>query len=624
MGERSVSRVAHEQALDAALADMAPRRRRRRAGGPLEWLIVLVAAAALAAAAATLALLLAEREFARRIYPNVSVRGVAVGGLTPDEARAAISRHYGEFLYAPVEIQYGDRTWRPSADELGVRLELDEALAAAFAIGRGDTRASNVRTAAAIWQQGADLPLRLVIDQAAAQRYLLRVAAEVEAPPESAALRLDGPQIVVSPERWGTQALLDPTLQDLTAAVQSLARQPVPLRTRELEPRLRDAEVAPIADQLRLILGGPLVLEGATGGCARGCRWEIRPDQIAPWVRLRPATGADGEPTYTVSVDQDGIRAALLPVAAAVRQEGTLPRVAWNGGSLRIVEPGADGQGLDADEALAQVNVALAGGPRQIALPMEPIPPPVTERNLAALGITDQVGVGVSSFANSEQYRITNIGAGTRRMHGVLIPPGGSFSFNEHLGVVDAANGFVEGYAIVDNRTQKEWGGGLCQVSTTVFRAAFFAGLPIRERHEHAFRIGWYEELGEPPGLDAAIFTPYNDMRFTNDTGAWLLLEGYVDLERQRLTMALYGTPTGRVVSYDHRVLERTPAPSEPVYVDDPAQPRGYTRKSDTARGGIKVEVVRTVTRGGQVIAQDTFPTEFKAWPNIYVRGTGR
>ncbi len=620
MRKQLLSTSADERALDEALAPPPP----AWLGRVSEWLLVLCTLVVLALLSGTVGLLLAEREMARRIYPNISVRGVPVGGMTLAEARRAVERHYGAFLYNPVELRFGEHSWRPSAEELGLQLALDEALAEAFAHARGETRLKNLRHALAIWEQGVDLPLRLRVDQHAMQRYLLDVAAAVEQPPEDAAVALAGATVVVTPERWGTQVLVDETLQDITAAVQGMARAPVALRTRALEPRLRDAQVAPVADELRLMLNGPIELEGASGPCAAGCRWSISPERLAGWISVRRVSGADGRPTYSVSVDQAGLRAALLPVAAAVRQEGTLPSVAWNGGDLRIVRPGTPGLGLDADETLAALNGALAGGPRRISLPLEPIPPPVTERNLASLGISEQVGLGVSSFARSEQYRITNIRAGARRMNGVLIPPGATFSFNTQLGEVNAANGFVEGLAIVDNRTQKEWGGGLCQVSTTVFRAAFFGGLPISERHEHAFRIGWYEELGEPPGLDAAIFTPYNDLRFVNDSGGWLLMESYVDLERQRLTVALYGPSTGRSVSYEHRVLERTPAPTTPVYVNDPSQPRGYLRKSDTARGGIKVVVTRTVTRGGQVLSRDSFLTVFKPWPNIYVRGTGR
>lgn len=619
-----MSSTTHERALQEALADLQPRPR-RRVRGLLEWVVVLLALAALVALVGALAVILIERELGRRIYPNISVRGVEVGGLTIEQARRAIEQAYSEFLYSPVEIHYADKVWRPSAEELGVSLLADQALAEAFALGREDTRANNFRRAAAVWQQGFDLPLGVAVDQTAMQRYLLSIAAEVERPPADADLRLEGARVVVSPEVWGTQALVDETLADITAAVQTLARQPVALRTRALEPRLRDADVAPIADELRLMLSAPVTMVGDARACPTGCEWQLTPEQIARWLTVRRMPpGADGPP-FVVSLDPAGLRAALLPIATALREEGTLPQVAWNGGDLRITVPGEPGRGLDLDQAMAVASAAIysEGEYRSFTLPMVALPPPVHEGNLASLGITAQVGVGVSSFAQSEQYRITNIGAGARRMSGVLIPPDSVFSFNTQLGPVNAANGFVEGLAIVDNRTQKEWGGGLCQVSTTVFRAAFFAGLPIVERHEHTYRIGWYEELGEPPGLDAAIFTPYNDMRFVNDTGGWLLMESYVDYQRQRLTVVLYGSPTGREVTYDYRVLERTPAPTRPVYVDDPKFPRGYLRRTDTARGGIKVEVYRTITRGGQVIAQDTFPTEFKPWPDIYVRGTG-
>jgi vancomycin resistance protein YoaR len=267
--------------------------------------------------------------------------------------------------------------------------------------------------------------------------------------------------------------------------------------------------------------------------------------------------------------------------------------------------------------------MALKGGRRTIDLPMTTTPPPVVAADLNSLGLTNVVGVGVSSFRASQPYRITNIQAGARRMSGILIPPGGSFSFNDNLGIVDGRNGFVQGSAIVQNRTQQEWGGGLCQVSTTMFRAAFWAGLPITERHEHTFRISWYEELGEPPGLDATIFTGVADLRFVNDTGGWLLSEAYVDQGKQRLTIVLYGKPSARKVTMSHAVLGHMAAPGKPLYVDDPSLPAGTVKQTDWAQPGVHVQVYRSVKEHGQVIRQDTFDTIFEPWPNIYLRGTG-
>ncbi len=590
-------------------------RRRSRFGGCLTWLAVLVVLVALTGTLAVLGVLLGERQVAGRIYPNISVRGLDLSTYGPQTAQLALQRRYNAFLTEPVEITFGDQRWNPTAEELGIRLDFDRALAEALAAGRHGDRVEKVRTVGAIWERGVDIPLHASIDEAAIQRYVLRVAAQLEQAPRNADIALVGTQVAIAPDHDGIQVLVDETVRDIVASLQSLSPQQVTLRTRTLAPRIRASAFDQIASEIQTLFAGPVVM--TTGKQ----QWTWTPEQIAQWVRLRRDTGPDGLPQVSVVVNQEPIRNELAPIATELRQQGKLPRVDWNDGQLRIIEPGTADYGLNGALALTRFNQALRGTTRSFEAPFVELPPAVDATNLASLGITGPIASGVSSFKASQAYRITNIRAGARQMNGILIPPGGTFSFNDNLGAVDASNGFVQGSAIVDNRTQKEWGGGLCQVSTTVFRAAFWGGLPIVERHEHAFRIGWYEELGEAPGLDAAIFTPYNDMRFTNDTGSWILVQSYVDLQRQRLTVTLYGKPTGREVAMDYRVLGTTPAPSKAVYVNDPTLPRGTLKKTDFARPGLKVEVYRTVRVNGAVFSNDTFPTEFKPWPNIFVRG---
>jgi len=245
------------------------------------------------------------------------------------------------------------------------------------------------------------------------------------------------------------------------------------------------------------------------------------------------------------------------------------------------------------------------------------------------LGIVELVGEGRSSFAGSAQYRITNIKAGTARMDGVLIPPDAEFSFNTQLGSVDAGNGFVEGYAIIGNRTQLEWGGGVCQNSTTVFRAAFWAGLPITERYAHPFYISWYDRFafgayGDGAGMDATIYTGVNDLKFVNDTGHWLLMHSYVDEINQVLTVSLYGTRPNREVVLDGPYISNEVSPpASPIYINDPNRPSGTVYQSDVARSGRDIVVYRSILENGAEVRRDTFFTRFKAWPNVFVRGTG-
>jgi len=356
-------------------------------------------------------------------------------------------------------------------------------------------------------------------------------------------------------------------------------------------------------------------------------RWVWAPEKLAELLHVE-AQG-DG---IDVGVDTDLLAHAVEGLAQLVDTGTAEPRLRFSGGNVRIVQEGKPGWRLRQDEATAAIAKLLLSSQtatRTLDLPIELLTPKITRDTLGGLGIKDLVGEGLSSFSGSAQYRITNIKAGAARMDGVLIAPGEEFSFNTQLGQVDAANGFVEGYAIIGNRTQLEWGGGVCQDSTTVFRAAFWAGLPITERHAHAFYISWYDEFGLGPqgngqGMDASIYTGVNDLKFVNDTGNWLLMQTEVDDVRQVLAVRLYGTKPGREVRLDGpTITNEVRAPSEPVYLDDPSLPAGSVHQSDTARGGRDISVDRVITRGGAEISRDSFFTRFRAWPNIFVRGTG-
>jgi vancomycin resistance protein YoaR len=240
----------------------------------------------------------------------------------------------------------------------------------------------------------------------------------------------------------------------------------------------------------------------------------------------------------------------------------------------------------------------------------------------------DILSTGRSSFAGSAAYRVTNIVAGATHINGVLIAPGATFSFNTEVGSIDESNGFVQGYAVVGQRSQLEWGGGVCQVSTSLFRAAFYAGLPIREWHAHPFYIQWYDNHAFPnaagPGLDATIFTGQLDFQFVNDTGHWIAIETTVDTKKQILDVQLRGTATGRSVRVvGPKITETIPAPTDPVYVDDATLPAGTIKQTDKAKDGMSVVVYRLVTVNGKELPGEEFTSNFKPWHATFLRGTG-
>jgi len=298
------------------------------------------------------------------------------------------------------------------------------------------------------------------------------------------------------------------------------------------------------------------------------------------------------------------------------------PRVAWNDGNLQIIKPGQTGLRLDQDGTRAAL-FGWTGGERTLALPVNVVQPDVSEANLRTLGINELVSVGKSDFSGSADYRIQNIGVGMRVFNGILLAPDEEFSFNDNVGSIDAANGFVEGSAIVNNRVQQEFGGGICQDSTTFFRAAYWAGLPITERWGHSFYISWYDKyalgpLGDGPGMDATIFTGGPDLKFVNDTGHWMLIQTSSDPSSGTATVAFYGTKPNRQVEISQEVSDRKPAIEKPVFYADSEQPRGSYKRTDTKRAGMTIRVYRTITQDGVLKKPRLFETVFKPWADKY------
>lgn len=266
---------------------------------------------------------------------------------------------------------------------------------------------------------------------------------------------------------------------------------------------------------------------------------------------------------------------------------------------------------------------AVSNSPNPQIITMK-IPIKVVEPKVATdqqMGIVELIGRGTSQFVGSIENRAYNIRLASSRVHGVLVAPGETFSFNKTIGDISTATGYKQAYVIQNGKTVQGDGGGVCQVSTTLFRAVLNAGLPITERNQHAYRVGYYEQ-NSPPGIDAAIYTPTVDLKFKNDTGASILIQAYPDMINYRLVFELYGTKDGRQVKLTTPIISnQTPAP-EPKYEDDPNLPKGQVKQIDFAAAGARVSFTRTVTKDGKTHLTDTFVSNYRPWQAVYMRGT--
>ncbi len=256
-----------------------------------------------------------------------------------------------------------------------------------------------------------------------------------------------------------------------------------------------------------------------------------------------------------------------------------------------------------------------------IKLKEEIIKPKVTLAEANNNGIEELIGIGISDYSHSIPTRIHNVILAANKFNGVLIPKGKEFSFVDIIGDISSNTGYQPAYVIQNGRTVLGDGGGVCQVSTTVFRAALNSGLPITERHAHAYRVGYYENDSQP-GFDATIFSPSVDFKFKNDTPADILIQTEIDEDNNILTFKFYGKKDDRKVEISPVTVWDIAAPPEPLYEDDPTIPNGQVKQVDYAAWGAKAKFTYRVTKGTD-IAEETFMSSYRPWKAVFLRGTG-
>ncbi|WP_272976586.1 VanW family protein [Deinococcus geothermalis] len=289
----------------------------------------------------------------------------------------------------------------------------------------------------------------------------------------------------------------------------------------------------------------------------------------------------------------------------------------WNGWAV------VQRNGLKVDPAQTRAHVLAAlKDPRAVKASVVisgQVAPKRTLDFFASRGITAHLGTGETTYFGSSRARMTNIHVGARNFQDRLFE-GKTFSFNQFVGPVNTQNGYVTGLVIAGERTANGVGGGICQVSTTVFRTLYGAGLPILERRNHSYQVHYYD----PQGLDATIYQPQQDLKFANDTGGPLWFQAEWDDQEARLSIHVFG----RARDFDVQIgapktLSSTAAPPDRI-IRDASLPAGQRRQVDWAAPGAVIEVTRTFVRGGQTFKQDTLRSSYRPWPNIFLVGTGR
>ncbi|HDQ72877.1 MAG TPA: hypothetical protein ENN19_12390 [Chloroflexi bacterium] len=558
-----------------------------------------------------------EWHYAERIYPGVSVWSVDVGGLLVEESASALTDRFG--LNEPFLILHGPgQSWTPRPADLGLQLERQATLDSAYQIGRGPSWTANLRTHLELLLDGKDLPPTLVYDEQVTRLYLETLAKQIDVPAIDAALNLQGITPVTTPAQDGHYLDVDASLAALKPAVMQLRPAEVSLVGYDVPAVITDAETARV--EIEKLLAGPLTLLLAQPREDDAGPWIIQPEDLATMLDVQTQDGV-----LRAAVNQAALQTYLRTLTETLFIEPVDARFHFNDerGQLEPISPSVKGRALDVTASAARIIHELEAGTRHVPLVVQEVPPRYPDTATAEeLGIVELVAEGDSYFIDSPSARDHNIRIATPKFDGIVIGPGETFSFNHYLGPVTEAAGYDKSYVTAGEQLAIEIGGGICQVSTTVFRATFWGGYPITERWYHNHRVGYYELMGAGLGMDATVYSPVVDFKFVNDRPHPLLIETEIKDGAHRLIFRFYSTDDGRTVEKEGPEITDRTQPGPPIYQLDPSMAAGTVVRWQSATAGLTATIQRRVLDAdGNVIYEDVFVSKYAARRAAYHHG---
>ena len=536
-----------------------------------------------------------------RIFSGVRVAGVPVGGETRATALLRLHKELTPYPLAPVFLEHEGRQWALGAESLTPEADLEDAVNRAYFVGReGGLLERTLNQWQAFNGQQTIWP-EVVISEGTVRQVVGAAAAEVR--------RSSRPALKIGDFSLPSQAGLDvdiaATAQLILAQAASGRAGTVPLQTFSTAPP-QSSPAETTQDSPASTLPRPIVLRHEQTGIG-----------FALDATLLAKIMPGGDPQI---LNEEALRAVVIGWARQVSFPAQDARLRFDDatGQLTVLQPSRPGQRLNVDLTIEAVRQALVSDRRLGTLPIIAIPPEVDSGQLDQLGIKELIASGTTYFGGSSSARVHNIEVSAEKFGGAVIPPGGIFSFNSTIEAVSGANGFEDSAIIWGDRTAVGVGGGVCQVSTTVFRAALSAGFPILERHNHGYVVSWYGD----PGFDATIYTPYVDFRFLNDSDAHLLIQPVVDSVAGILSFRFYGTKPDREVIIGEAEVKDVKQPGDPIYQEDASLERGQIKQVEWPKEGMTTTVIRKVTENGKS-RDDRIVSVYRPWNAMFLYGPG-
>ncbi|MBI2953957.1 MAG: VanW family protein [Chloroflexi bacterium] len=548
------------------------------------------------------AVLMYQFVYADRVYLGVTAMGVDLGGDTKAEAQARLMAQATRYAGTPMSLQYGGKEWKATPAELGLRFDVDKIVNEAYELGRKGGLSDRMGAQLVIWRAGVEVQPFAIWDQGQRGSFLSRLARQIDQPTLDARVIVQPDlQVRISPSQAGRKLNDTATANAIEQAFVAISALSVNLVVDETRPKIVDASAQEPKATAEKMLAAPLVLSYDDRN------WPIERKEIQAMITFAQQDDGFGKAKLVPSLDDEKLKAFINKVAVEIDRKPMNARFDYSRAKLTVIRDSEDGLKVDVGAAVEAVKSQVATDQRTVTLPVDTIKPSVSAEDAGTLAAVfkDKIEEATTSYAGSIPERLHNVELAAKRLHGVVVSPGEIFSFNEELGSATIEAGFRTAWGIIlregNMQTVPSEAGGICQVSTTLFQAIFWAGYQIEERYWHLY---WIPRYGVPPkgltGLDSTVDAPYVDLKFKNNTSSPILIQTRTD--GKNVTFSLYGQKPTWIVKVDPPFIEdEVKASTETVKEEDPTQPVGWSLWVEEAHDGFKSTIVRTVTDGSDV-----------------------
>lgn len=551
-----------------------------------------------------------------KIHRGVTVNGISVAHLVPEKAAEKISEELRASLKKPLMITYKHRKWEAWPKELEVKINAEKSAGRAFLIGRREDLFKRLKTRFLLWFEPMRISLVYSVDRKKLEKVVDDISGEVYQPPQDASIKIEDTTVTLQPSRIGVKVDKPQFINELMSKIISIDERRLELPVSIVPVKITEREAEQAMTDAKTMISLPVTLSYNENV------WTMGEKDIASLIDFKvtekPPKKKKGKPSgyfLQAELNKQKTEKFIDGLTERIRIEPKDAQFKVDGPSVNIV-PSQNGLAIDSSIAYQDLSKAVRsqGTTRQVILMSKVLAPELTTEKANAMGIKQRVSRFTTNYNPNQTSRVHNIHLLARALDGAIVPPAGIFSFNERIGPRTAEKGYQDAPTIVQGEVTLTVGGGVCQVGTTLFNTIFFAGYPVVERRNHSFYISKY-----PTGRDATVSYGSIDLKFKNDTSAYVLIKTWYTAGS--LTIALYSTDFGTEVTYTTSAFTNI-VPYPVKYVDDPTLPRGTQIVEDEGVDGRDVTVFRTVKRGGVVALEDKFFSRYKPKKAVIRNGT--